>query len=88
MSPPGSGLRAELVEVRLRPGMKVSFHASPIPGLEHHLWMLEGKLDLNVEGAQFRLRAGDCLRYVLTGPTRFQCPGKRDARYVIAIVHP
>jgi hypothetical protein len=50
--------------------------------------MLEGSLTLEVEGSLFRLRAGDCLRYVLAGPTRFQGTGKREARYVIAIVHP
>ena len=88
VSPPGAGLKGEMVEVRLRPGMKVSFETSPIPGLEHHLWMLEGTLDLEVEGTRFRVREGDCLRYVLTGATRFECPGKKRARYVIAMVRP
>jgi hypothetical protein len=68
-------------------GASVSFDASPIPGLEHHLLMLEGSLTLEVEGSLFRLRAGDCLRYVLAGPTRFQGTGKRETRYVVAIVH-
>jgi transcriptional regulator with XRE-family HTH domain len=88
VSPPGAGLKGEMVEVRLRPGMAVSFETSPIPGLEHHLWMLEGTLDLEVEGARFRVRAGDCLRYVLRGATRFACSGKKGARYVIAMVRP
>jgi quercetin dioxygenase-like cupin family protein len=88
VSPPGPGLRAEMVEVRLPPGATVSFEASPVPGLEHHLWMLAGALDLTVEGTRFRVNAGDCLRYVLAGSTLFQCRGKRAARYVIAIVHP
>jgi len=69
-------------------GASVSFDASPIAGLEHHLWMLEGSLTLEVEGSLFRLSAGDCLRYVLAGPTRFQGTGKREARYVIAMVRP
>jgi quercetin dioxygenase-like cupin family protein len=88
LSPPSPGLRGELVEVHMPPGATVSFDASPIPGLEHHLWMLEGSLSLEVEGSIFRLRPGDCLRYVLAGPTRFQGTGKRDARYVVAMVHP
>lgn len=88
VSPPGSGLRAELVEVQLPPGAKVSFETSPTPGLEHHLWMLDGTLDIAVEGNSFRLSAGDCLRYVLSGPTHFACIGKKAARYVIAIVRP
>jgi transcriptional regulator with XRE-family HTH domain len=88
VSPPAAGLRGELVEVRIPAGSSVSFDESPIPGLEHHLWMLEGLLALEVEGSLFRLRAGDCLRYVLAGPTRFHSTGRREARYVIAIVHP
>ena len=88
VSPPAPGLRAELVEVHMPAGASVSFDASPIAGLEHHLWMLEGSLTLEVEGSLFRLRAGDCLRYVLAGPTRFHGTGKREARYVIAIVRP
>jgi transcriptional regulator with XRE-family HTH domain len=88
VSPPAQELRGELVEVHMPAGASVSFDASPIVGLEHHLWMLEGSLTLEVEGSVFRLRAGDCLRYVLAGPTRFQGTGKREARYVIAIVHP
>jgi transcriptional regulator with XRE-family HTH domain len=88
VSPPAPGLRGEVVEVRMPAGATVSFDAAPVAGLEHHLWMLEGSLTLEVEGAPFRLRTGDCLRYVLAGPTRFRNAGKREARYVIAMVHP
>jgi transcriptional regulator with XRE-family HTH domain len=87
VSPPAPGLRGEVVEVHLPAGATVSFETSPVAGLEHHLWMLAGSLALEVEGARFQLRAGDCLRYVLTGATRFHA-GKREARYVIAMVHP
>jgi transcriptional regulator with XRE-family HTH domain len=88
VSPPTRGLRGELVEVRIPAGASVTFDSSPVPGLEHHLWMLEGSLTLEVDGSVFTLRAGDSVRYVLAGPTRFQGTGKREARYVIAIVHP
>lgn len=88
VSPPAPGLRGELVEVRMPPGATVAFDASPIAGLEHHLWMLDGSLTLEVEGSPFWLRTGDCLRYVLAGPTQFKNPGKREARYVVAMVRP
>jgi transcriptional regulator with XRE-family HTH domain len=88
VSPPAPGLRGELVEVRIPAGGTVSFDTSPVAGLEHHLWLLDGALTLDVEGVVYRLRAGDCVRYVLTGPARFQVTGKREARYVIAMVHP
>lgn len=88
VSPPTPGLRGELVEVRIPPRAVVSFDTSPVPGLEHHLWMLEGALSVDVEGSTFHLRAGDCLRYVLNGATRFTSTGRREARYLVAMVHP
>jgi len=88
VSPPGPGLRGEMVEVRLPPGAVVAFETAPVQRLEHHLWMLEGALRLDVEGTAYRLSKGDCLRYVLGGATRFEADGKRGARYVIALAHP
>ncbi len=88
VSPPSPERRGELVEVQIPGGSSVSFDASPIAGLEHHLWMLDGALTLDVEGSRFQLRVGDCLRYVLAGPSRFEATGKRAARYVVAMVRP
>jgi transcriptional regulator with XRE-family HTH domain len=88
VSPPSPGLRGELVEVHIPAGATVSFETSPIAGLEHHLWMLEGAVTVDVDGSSVSLRTGDCLRYVLNGPSRFQNAGKRAARYVIAMVRP
>jgi transcriptional regulator with XRE-family HTH domain len=88
LSPPSPGLRGELVEVQMPAGGSVAFESAPVAGLEHHLWMLDGLLTLEVDGAVFHLRPGDCLRYVLSGSTRFHCTGKRDARYLVALVHP
>lgn len=88
VSPPSPDLRGELVEVHVPAGATVSFDTSPSPGLEHHLWLMKGVLTLDVEGTTHRLRAGDCLRYVLTGPTRFHNHGTRDAHYVVALIRP
>lgn len=87
LSPPHPNLKGELVEVTLPAGSSVSYQASYFPGLEHHLWMLEGMVTLETNGVSFRLAKGDCLRYVLSAPSKFVC-GKRTARYVIAMVHP
>jgi quercetin dioxygenase-like cupin family protein len=88
LSPPGPGLRGELVEVRIPPGATVAYDTAPVPGLEHHLWLLDGALTLDVEGSRYQLRPGDTLRYVLHGPSRFTATGRREARYVIGLVHP
>src|SRR5947208_9219310 len=50
-SPPAAGLRGELVEVHVPAGASVSFDASPIAGVEHHIWMLEGSLTLEAQGS-------------------------------------
>jgi len=50
VSPPHPHLKGEMVEVTLPAGASVSYDVSPLPGLEHHLWMLEGTLDLEIEG--------------------------------------
>ena len=86
VSPPRPGLHRELVEIRLPPGACASFDDSPVPGLEHHLWVLEGTLEVEVGATRFRLNPGDCLRYQLDGPSRYQCKGRRDARYLIALM--
>jgi transcriptional regulator with XRE-family HTH domain len=88
VSPPAPGLRGELVEIRVPAGATIAYDASPVPGLEHHLWLLDGALTLDVDGTTFQLRPGDALRYVLNGPSRFTATGRRQARYLIGLVHP
>lgn len=88
VSPPHPNLNGEMVEVTLPVGAIVSYDASPMPGLEHHLWLQQGEMKLEVNGTTFWLQKGDCARYALLGPSRFECQGKRPARYVIALVHP
>ncbi len=87
VSPPAAGLRGELVEVRMPPRADVAFDTPPVAGLEHHLWMLDGALTLDVDGAAHALRGGDCLRYAPIGATRFRT-GPRGARYLVVLVHP
>jgi transcriptional regulator with XRE-family HTH domain len=88
VSPPHPGLRGEVVESVLRPGADIPYDSPPVPGLEHHLWMLSGALSLTVGSTTFALGVGDCLRYRLWGPSRFVNPGPDDARYVLLIVLP
>jgi len=88
VSPPHPQLKGEMVEVMLPAGAKVSYDDAAIPGLEHHLYVLEGAVEVEVNGATLRVEKGDCARYVLTGPIRYACRGKRPARYVIGLVHP
>jgi transcriptional regulator with XRE-family HTH domain len=87
VSAPHPKLRGELIEVILPAGASVSYDASYLPGFEHHLWLMEGRLSIELGGTLLRLQKGDCARFVLSGSTKFAC-GRHLARYVIALVHP
>jgi len=72
--------------VTLLAGAQVDYPAPPRAGLEHHLYLLEGVLEVTIGEARHRLSAGDCLRYRLFGPNSLAAPGPDGARYLIAIV--
>ncbi|WP_329295250.1 XRE family transcriptional regulator [Streptomyces pseudovenezuelae] len=88
VSPPHPGLRGELVEGRLAPGADIAYDRPPVPGLEQHIWVLEGTLDVTAEDVGHHLGTGDCLRLRVWGPTRFRCAGPDAVRYVLAVVLP
>ncbi|MFF9486423.1 helix-turn-helix domain-containing protein [Streptomyces sp. NPDC014676] len=88
VSPPHGGLRGELVEGRLDAGADIAYDRPPVPGLEQHIWVLEGALAVTDRDVGHRLGDGDCLRLRVWGPTRFHCPGPGAVRYVLAVVRP
>jgi len=88
VSPPHPALRGELVEGRLAVGADIAYDRPPVAGLEQHVWLLEGVLEVTAQDAVHRLGAGDCLRLRVWGPTRFRCVGDAEARYVLAVVLP
>lgn len=88
-SPPGPGLRVEIVEAELPAGATIEYETPPpVPGMEQHVLVLAGALDFSDAGETFALRAGDCARVKLRGPTRFQASGRTPARYIVVICPP
>ncbi|GII58591.1 DNA-binding protein [Planotetraspora thailandica] len=88
VSPPHPALRGELVESVLRPGADISYDGAPVPGMEQHIWVLDGVLEITTNGGVHELNAGDCLRFRLWGPSRFRCLGPDPVRYALVIVLP
>jgi transcriptional regulator with XRE-family HTH domain len=86
VSPPADCLAAEVLECELPPDCCIDYGAPPRPGLEHHLYLLEGALTLTLEGESHRLGSGDCLRYRLFGASRFETGGALGARYILTLV--
>jgi len=88
LAPPLAGFATELIEGRLKPGARIAYEHPPVPGLEQHLWLIAGRLNLHLGEQVHELRAGDSLSFKLWGASAFEVPGAAEARYLIAITHP
>ena len=88
VSPPHAGLRAEMIEGVLDPGADVAYDRVTVPGLEQHVWVLDGALSLTDGDTVHELGPGDCLRFRLWSATRFRNPGPAPVRYAIVQVLP
>lgn len=88
VSPPAAGLRGEVIEVTLRPGADIAYDGSPVPGLEHHVWILEGALEVTADSTAHEAQTGDCLRFRLWGSSRWRCLGPIPTRYALTIILP
>jgi transcriptional regulator with XRE-family HTH domain len=86
VSPPARTLAGEALECRLAAGARIAYEEPPRPGLEHHLIMLDGRLEVTIAGVAHPLGPGDCLRYQLFGPSVFATPPDSPARYILFMV--
>ncbi len=86
VSPPAEALAGEALECELEPGTRIAYDDPPRPGLEHHLVLVDGQLEITVDGDTHDLRPGDCLRYQLFGPSAFATPEHSAARYLLFIL--
>jgi transcriptional regulator with XRE-family HTH domain len=85
LSPPAPDFDCELLECDLPAGVRIAYDAPARAGLEHHLYLKSGTLEIAIDGRSYRLVAGDCLRYRLFGASEFRTPKGRGAQYVLAI---
>jgi transcriptional regulator with XRE-family HTH domain len=86
VSPPSPALKGEAIQGVIAPGQTIAYDRPPRPGLEHHLVMLSGRLTVTVDGVAHAIEAGDALRYVLHGESRFQTPAETGATYLLFLV--
>ena len=86
VSQPARTLAAEVVACELRAAARITYDVPPRPGLEHHLLLQEGALEVTLDGRSHQLRPGDCLRYQLLGPSAFRTPERCGARYLLFLV--
>jgi transcriptional regulator with XRE-family HTH domain len=86
LSPAGFASPLQLVEIEFPPGARVAYESGvrEVP-MHQQVWVLEGSIEVSVGEEQFRLEAGDCLAMVLDRPTAYRNPGRKAARYLVAI---
>ena len=86
VSPPAQTLAAEVVECALEPGVRITYDEPPRRGLEHHLLLIDGRLDITVDGHSHALHPGDCLRNQPFGASTFATPADAGAKYILVVV--
>lgn len=86
VSPSAPGLTGEVLECHLPRNTTITYDTPPKPGQEHHLIVQDGSLTLTLDETAHDLSGGDCLRYHLSGPTRFQTGPDRGARYILVLL--
>jgi quercetin dioxygenase-like cupin family protein len=86
VSPPAQALAGEVLECELQPNTRIGYDVPPRPGLEHYLHLVDGRLQITVDGHSHRLKAGDCLRYQLFGASAFATGSDAGARYFLFIL--
>jgi transcriptional regulator with XRE-family HTH domain len=86
LSPPGVAAPLQLVEVELPAGARNAYESGvrAVP-MQQQLWVLDGSIEVTLGDARQRLDAGDCLAMQLAGPTAYRNPGRKTARYLVAI---
>ena len=85
VSPPSRDFECEVLQCELPTGARIDYPLPPRLGLEHHLYLQDGALELTIEGHVHRMSAGDCLRYKLMGASSFLAAGRRPARYILVL---
>ncbi|TDV24763.1 XRE family transcriptional regulator [Paraburkholderia caballeronis] len=76
----------QLVEVRFPAGQRVAYDTGPRDvEIHQQVWVVEGAMELTVAGTTWRLETGDCLSMRVDAPIVFSNPGRRAARYLVAL---
>jgi transcriptional regulator with XRE-family HTH domain len=86
LSPSAFPSPIELVEVVLPAGTRVAYDS----GLRAHavhqqIYVLEGTIEVTLGKQVYRLAGGDCLAMQVDRPIAFRNPGRKAARYIVAL---
>ena len=86
VSPPGFAIATDLVDVTLPGGARAAM--PPVisePPHMQYVWLLEGRLIMECDGARHEMQAGDCLHMTLAQGTVFENPSNETCRYAVVL---
>lgn len=87
ISPAGTGSPVDITEIEFPPGASVTFDSPRNTGMDQHVWVLDGTLDLRLGDDRHRLAQGDCLMMRFDRPITFHNPTPHPIRYAVVISH-
>lgn len=87
VSPGGVGSTIRIVEIDFPAGARVAYDNATHGTRPAHqqIWMLQGRMDIQLGDALHRLAQGDCLAHLLDRPIVYYNPGDGPARYAVVI---
>jgi transcriptional regulator with XRE-family HTH domain len=86
VSPTGTATPMQIVDVSFPPRARVTYETVARDSPMHQqVWVLEGTIEVTVDGDVHRLGSGDCLALVLEGPVIYHNPTGVQARYAVVI---
>jgi transcriptional regulator with XRE-family HTH domain len=86
VSPAGWPAPFQIVDVHFPPGARVAYEtAGRTPAVHQQVWVLEGRIAVNLGDERHRLDEGDCLAMRLDQPVAFHNPTRRPARYAVVL---
>jgi transcriptional regulator with XRE-family HTH domain len=87
VSPAAAVTPIQIVEVEFPAGAHIAYETGPRQKPAHQqVWVLDGTIEVTVGTQQYRLETGDCLAFVLDGPTAYRNRSRKPARYAVVIV--
>lgn len=87
LTPATAAQPLQLSEIHFPPGARVTFeNAYGDAKVMQQVWMLDGSMELRLGKELSQLKSGDCMAMTLDRPITFHNPGKKNARYLVAIL--
>lgn len=86
ISPPNWKSSFQIVEIEFPPHSRITYEISETSKVvQQQLWVVEGKIDIQLGGSSYALSTGDCLAMQLNQPVIYSNNSSQVARYILVV---